>query len=212
VCVGRAEEVENPGDYRTYDVAGESIFVTRNAEGHRGFFNVCSHRGRSSSTTARLREEGLQVPLPRVDLRFLDGRCRHAERGAGRVLRPHELPAPPGPPDTAGFLFANLSADEPMLLRESLTTASSRSTDYDRFGMEDLRIGHRIVYEVEANWKIWSRIHNECLHCPSCTLSSCRVVPLFRFGEVWDEEVRDDGLQMAEGATSFNPTGKSTLP
>ena len=46
VCVGRAEEVAHPGDYRTYDVAGESIFVTRNAEGDlRGFFNVCAHRG-----------------------------------------------------------------------------------------------------------------------------------------------------------------------
>src|SRR2546423_6371242 len=33
VCVGRAEEVPSPGDYSTYDIAGESIFVTRNEDG-----------------------------------------------------------------------------------------------------------------------------------------------------------------------------------
>jgi len=44
VCVGRAEEVANPGDFVVRDLAGESIFVTRNDEGERrGFYNVCSY-------------------------------------------------------------------------------------------------------------------------------------------------------------------------
>jgi glycine betaine catabolism A len=39
-----------------------------------------------------------------------------------------------------------------------------------------------------------------------------QVVPLFRFGEVWDEETRDDGNAMREGATSFTISGRSELP
>ena len=46
VCVGRTEEIANSGDYIVRDLAGESIFITRNGGGElRGFYNVCSHRG-----------------------------------------------------------------------------------------------------------------------------------------------------------------------
>src|SRR5438552_5933871 len=46
VCVGRTEEIPEPGDYIVRDVAGESIFITRNEERQiHGFYNVCSHRG-----------------------------------------------------------------------------------------------------------------------------------------------------------------------
>ena len=33
--------------------------------------------------------------------------------------------------------------------------------------MEDLRLGHRIVYDVRANWKLIVQNYNECLHCPN---------------------------------------------
>ena len=33
--------------------------------------------------------------------------------------------------------------------------------------MEDLRLGHRIVYDVKANWKLIIQNYNECLHCPN---------------------------------------------
>ena len=46
VCIGRAAEVEHPGDYLVRDLAGESIIVSRNREGTlRAFYNVCAHRG-----------------------------------------------------------------------------------------------------------------------------------------------------------------------
>jgi glycine betaine catabolism A len=32
--------------------------------------------------------------------------------------------------------------------------------------MEDLRMVHRIVYDVQANWKLIVQNYNECLHCP----------------------------------------------
>ena len=78
--------------------------------------------------------------------------------------------------------------------------------------MDELRVGVRPVYEVEANWKIVVENYNECLHCPQIHPELVQVVPLFRFGEVWDEQIRDDGNRMVEGATSFTISGTSELP
>ena len=33
--------------------------------------------------------------------------------------------------------------------------------------MDRLRLGHRIVYDVKANWKLIVQNYNECLHCPN---------------------------------------------
>jgi len=46
VCLGRTEELPNPGDYIVRDLTGESVFIVRNEQGElHGFYNVCSHRG-----------------------------------------------------------------------------------------------------------------------------------------------------------------------
>jgi phenylpropionate dioxygenase-like ring-hydroxylating dioxygenase large terminal subunit len=43
----REEEIPNVGDYVTYEIAGESIVVTRTAPGEiKSYYNVCQHRGR----------------------------------------------------------------------------------------------------------------------------------------------------------------------
>jgi glycine betaine catabolism A len=65
---------------------------------------------------------------------------------------------------------------------------------------------------VAANWKILVENYNECLHCPTVHPELVQVVPLFRFGEVWDEVTRDDGNWMRDDATSFSIAGESKLP
>ena len=46
ICVGREEEVPDPGDHKVLDIYGESILLLRNTEGQlRAFYNVCRHRG-----------------------------------------------------------------------------------------------------------------------------------------------------------------------
>ena len=45
VCVGRADALPNPGDYLTYELAGQPIFVIRDGgSGLRAMSNVCLHR------------------------------------------------------------------------------------------------------------------------------------------------------------------------
>ena len=46
VCVGRADELANPGDQRAYRVGQEGILVVRDHDPVlRGFYNTCRHRG-----------------------------------------------------------------------------------------------------------------------------------------------------------------------
>ncbi len=110
-----------------------------------------------------------------------------------------------------GFLFVHLG-ESPRPLLDELREGTESITNFERYHLETLRIGRRIVYEVEANWKIVVENYNECLHCPTVHPELVQIVPLYRFGEVWDEETRDDGNWMIEGATSFTRTGRSTLP
>jgi glycine betaine catabolism A len=214
VCIGRTEEVASPGDYLVRDLAGESIFVVRNADGElRGFYNVCSHRGTKfldepggnarkafrcpyHAWTFDLNGRLIGTPNVKEDERF----DRSAYPLHGFAVDAY-----------AGFLFVNL-AENPRPLMEALTDGAESMTAFERFKMEELRIGHRIVYEVKANWKIVVENYNECLHCPSVHPELVQVVPLFRFGEVWDEAQPDDGNVMVEGATSFTQTGTSKLP
>jgi Rieske 2Fe-2S family protein len=111
----------------------------------------------------------------------------------------------------AGFLFVSL-AEAPRPLRDHLADSNETVLDFDRYGMGELRLGHRITYDVAANWKIVVENYNECLHCPTIHPELIAVIPLFRKGEVWDGETRDGGNLMIEGATSFTATGTSDLP
>ena len=217
VCVGRTEEVANPGDYIVRDIAGESIFITRNeARELRGFYNVCSHRGTKflddGAATGNVRKafrcpyhawtydlNGRLIGTPNVkEDELFDRSAVPAAPDLGRPLRRVPVREPRD------------RARRPLM--EALTDGAETITVFERFKMDELRIGVRLVYEVEANWKIIVENYNECLHCPQIHPELVQVVPLFRFGEVWDEETRDDGNRMVEGATSFTKTGESELP
>jgi Rieske 2Fe-2S family protein len=214
ICVGRSEEIPNRGDYAVKDVAGESIFLTRNEDGEiRAFYNVCSHRGTKflDDGAGNVRKafrcpyhawtydlNGCLIGTPNVQ------EDEYFERSQFPL---HGITVE----DYAGFLFVNMSA-EPRPLFDALTDGAETITTFGRYKMDELRVGVRIVYEVAANWKIIVENFNECLHCPTIHPELVKVVPLYRFGEVWDEQVPDDGNGMVEGATSFTRTGQSELP
>jgi len=214
ICVGRAEEIPNRGDYAVRDVVGESIFLTRNEDGEiRAFYNVCSHRGTKflDDGAGNVRKafrcpyhawtydlNGCLIGTPNVQEDEYFDRSKFPLHGIAVE-------------DYAGFLFVNMSP-EPRPLLDALGDGAETITTFGRYKMDELRVGVRLVYEVAANWKIIVENYNECLHCPTIHPELVKVVPLYRFGEVWDEQVPDDGNGMVEGATSFTMTGQSELP
>ena len=218
VCIGRAEEIPDPGDYLVRDLAGESIFVTRNRTGEiRGFYNVCAHRG-----TKLLDDEpacghvGKVFKCPYHAWSYdLDGQLvgtPNVDEDEQFLRDDYPLHAI-GAETYAGFLFVNLA--EPAARRplaEHLRDGTESITNFERYRLDELRLGRRLVYEVAANWKIIVENYNECLHCPTVHPELVQIVPLYRFGEVWDGETPHDGNWMVDGATSFTRTGRSELP
>ena len=153
------------------------------------------------------------MPVPRVGVRPRRAAHRDAQRRRGRGVRAVRLPAPRDRAwtRTAGSC-SSTSATSRGRCSTSCARGPSRSPTSSATSSTTLRIGRRIVYEVAANWKIVVENYNECLHCPTVHPELVQIVPLYRFGEVWDEETHDDGNWMVDGATSFTRTGRSTLP
>ena len=216
VCIGRSEELPAPGSFLVRDLAGESIFLCRNREGElRGFYNVCSHRGTkfldddAKGTVQKVFKCPYHAWTFDTDGKLIGTPNVKEDEAFDRTQYPLFSFAAE---EYAGFLFVNLSKERPEPLLDQLRRGAESITSFERYKMQDLRIGARIVYEVEANWKIVVENYNECLHCPQVHPELVQVVPLYRMGEIWDEDKPQAGNAMVEGATSFTQTGQSSLP
>jgi Rieske 2Fe-2S family protein len=105
-----------------------------------------------------------------------------------------------------GFVFLNISPQPEHALADQLGALPER---FIRWGLADLRIAKRLVYEVEANWKVIMENYNECYHCGGVHPELCEVVPAFRqnggSGLDWG-----DGVPHREGAYTFTRSGATT--
>ena len=167
ICAGRVEQVAQPGQYILREVLGESVIVTSSAGGRvHAFYNVCRHRGTRLCTEAAgsfgrsiqcpyhawtYDLEGTLIGAPHMD------EVPHFAKADYPLHRVHA--------DTwDGHVFLNLSAGQPAPLLEQLGDLPGKFVPWR---MQDLRLGHRIVYDVKANWKLIIQNYNECLHCPN---------------------------------------------
>ena len=166
ICAGRVEEVERPGQYVLREVLGDSIIVTRNASGSvNAFYNVCRHRGTRLRTERNGAFHGsIQCPYHAWTY-DLDG-CLIGAPHMDEVpdFRKGDYPLHRVHADVwDGHIFLNVSSN-PQPLAAQLADLPAKFRDWR---MQDLRLGHRIVYDVKANWKLIVQNYNECLHCPN---------------------------------------------
>ena len=166
VCVGREENIAEPGAYMLAEVAGESLIVLRDRDGVvRAFYNVCRHRGTRlcEATTGRF-SQTIQCPYHAWTYR-LDGRLT----GAPHMDEAEDFDKADYPLHAAsigtweGFLFVNL-APAPESFERTFAPLVGR---FARFNLATLRTVRRIDYDVAANWKLVLQNYNECLHCPT---------------------------------------------
>jgi len=163
---GRSEDAAAPGQYFIRELNGYNIVVSRNTAGAvRAFHNVCRHRGTRLCTEAAGQLPGsIQCPYHAWTY-DLDGRLIGAPhmdevphfRKADYPLQPVHAG------EWDGHIFLNLDAD-PQPLAAQLGPLVEK---FRTWRMQDLRRGHRIVYDVKANWKLIIQNYNECLHCPN---------------------------------------------
>jgi Rieske 2Fe-2S family protein len=224
VCVGREEDVPAPGDYLLLDVVGENLLLVRARDGGlHGFYNVCRHRGcrlvldgptRPAAPT-RAEPSGHFASAIRCPYHAwtytLDGELRTApflDEDAEFLRADFPLHAL-GVDTWGGFVFVHL---QPARARaESLTLRGQLGAVPERLGrypLADLRTARRIVYEVQANWKVMLENYNECYHCAGVHPELCRVVPAFRerggASLDWDR-----GVPHRDGAWTFTRSGTS---
>ncbi len=166
ICAGRREQIEPAGRFVVREVLGESVIVTTDGSGRiQAFFNVCRHRGTRLCTEADGRFAGtIQCPYHSwtydlagrlVGAPHMD-EVPHFRREDYPLQRVHAA-------EWDGHVFINLSGDPPPL-------ASQLADLPDKFRawrMQELRLGHRVVYDIKANWKLIVQNYNECLHCPN---------------------------------------------
>lgn len=215
VCVGRAEELPEPGMYRTFDLASENVLLLRGRDGvPRAFLNVCRHRGARLCTAEHGRtRNAIQCPYHAWTY-GLDGTLI----GAPNVLEMDDFDRSacglmPVALDTwAGLLWVNLADDPPPLapqVRRAVLARFGEEETFARYRLEDLRVGKTIVYDVHANWKITIENFMECYHCGPMHPELCDLLPGFRGGSAYLSGV---GTDFAAGVEAFTFSGKASRP
>ena len=175
-CVGRAARVAEPGQYFLCSIAGESVIVLRDRKGVlRAFFNVCRHRGtRICREEAGHFGETIQCPYHAWTYRT-DGEligAPHMQDVEGFDKKDYPLHAA-AIDEWEGFLFVSV-ARKPQPFEAAWRPMIGRLS---RYGLRDLVVGHRVTYDVQANWKLAFQNYSECLHCPTIHPKLATVLP-----------------------------------
>ena len=219
ICVGREEQTPDAGSHRVLDLYGESVLLVRNADGNlRAFYNVCRHRG------ARLcpaEEEKSDRHGERLGGGVMGSRAIMCPYHAwtysldGELLRTPHLNVeteidlsdynlhPVAVASWGGFVFLHLTPENASDFHAQIEATIKQ---FERYPLEELRIGHTISYEVEANWKVICENYNECYHCGPVHPELCEVVPAFKQRGGADLDW-DRGIPHREGAVTFTASG-----
>jgi glycine betaine catabolism A len=163
VLVGHQNQIANPGDYFTTEVAGESLIMVRDKRGTiHGFYNVCRHRGSRLIEPGSGQSATIQCPYHAWTY-ALDGRLMgapHMDEVSGFDKADYSLRAV-NLAMWEGFVFVNLG-DSPPPVTEWFKPLAGK---FSRWNLSALHSAKRIEYDVRANWKLIFENYSECYHC-----------------------------------------------
>ncbi len=158
-----SSQVAAPGDFVTYEIAGEPLFTVRDADGTvRTFYNVCRHRGHELLAGSGSRKL-IVCPYHAWSYR-LDGALHRAPHADGRPgFDAGGICLTPVPTeDFLGFVFVSL---EPSASMDELFPAARAGLAEFLPTIERMRPIARIDFVAESNWKVAIENYNECYHC-----------------------------------------------
>ncbi|MGE0704939.1 MAG: aromatic ring-hydroxylating dioxygenase subunit alpha, partial [Vicinamibacterales bacterium] len=129
------------------------------------FHNVCRHRGTQiCDTAAGMFGGAIQCPYHAWTYDY-EGRLIGAPHMDGSPAFDRDaFPLLPVRCDVwDGTVFVSVGESGPSL-QEQLADLPALFTPWR---MQQLATGHRVTYDVAANWKLIVQNYNECLHCPT---------------------------------------------
>ncbi|HVC24791.1 MAG TPA: aromatic ring-hydroxylating dioxygenase subunit alpha [Acidimicrobiales bacterium] len=175
-CLGRTQDVANPGDQVAQSVGDAGVLLARGEDGVlRAFANACRHRGHELLPCGRPSHH-VRIICPYHAWSYaLDGELRAAAGFKGRDgfdAAAHglvELPLE----EWHGLVFVDSSGTAgPLYPRLAALEAVVAPYEPER-----LLVAGRHEYEVAANWKILTENYHECYHCPMIHAQLCAVSP-----------------------------------
>lgn len=212
VCVGRGEDLPEPGAFVSAEVGGASLLLVRGADGvARALHNVCRHRGTQLCTEPAGRF-GRSIQCPYHAWTYaLDGElvtARHMEATPGFDRADYPL-LQAAAAEWNGFLFVNL-APRPEPFADAFAPVLQR---FARWEPGELRRAARVEYRVAANWKLVVQNYSECYHCPPVHPELVRLSPADSGRNDLSEGPFLGGyMELKEHAASLTPTGATPRP
>jgi phenylpropionate dioxygenase-like ring-hydroxylating dioxygenase large terminal subunit len=207
----RSDEIPDTGDWTVTRIGTQAIVMLRDEHGAlRAFHNTCRHRGSILCTTETGRFERRRIVCPYHSWTY--------DLGGNLIATPRRMPTPDFDPKSfslfevatqtwGGFVFVNLAGRKARPLAESLGKLPER---FARHGFDTLRVGKRIVADVNANWKLLVENFSECFHCPPVHPELCRIVTAYRDAGAWGLHRDANGAPLPESQPEFKP-GARTL-
>ncbi len=209
VCVGRADEVANPGDQRAFRIGNEGILVVRGTDGElRGFYNTCRHRGHE------LLEPGASRNLRAIKCPYhawvysLDGALAAAPRfGALEEFDKQRYPLIAARVEEwRGWVFVDAAGTAPAFAQH----VGNLDELIAPWETERLFVAETHEYEIAANWKTITENYHECYHCPSIHPALCDVTPVdsgqnFAHDGLWV----GGNMELKDFADTMSLTGES---
>jgi phenylpropionate dioxygenase-like ring-hydroxylating dioxygenase large terminal subunit len=202
VSLGRASAIPNPGDYLTYELAGQPIFVIRGSDGSlRAMSNVCLHR---MSTLLEGSGNRRTIVCPYHAWTYnLDGTLRGApamtlNQGFDRqCYRLHQIRCE----EWLGWIMVTLNPQAPKVA-DSLAEVEGLIADYR---MENYVESFRETHVWDTNWKILAENFMESYHLPVCHAGTIgglsklseMVCPPGRAAFNYHTILKDDSLKIA---------------
>jgi Rieske 2Fe-2S family protein len=224
-CAARSGDLADPGQFKTVQVGRESVLVVRGRDGAlRAFLNVCRHRGATICTEpSGAVKRNLQCPYHAWTY-ALDGKLVAApnlgslkdESGAGIDRYKYGL-VPVALTEWLGYAWVCLADEPPSFADEVIGEVTHRLGDpaaIDHYAIENLSVGHRVVYDVAANWKLIVENFMECYHCATIHPELTEVLPEFAKGLAAQYYV-GHGAEFGSDVSGFTVDGSAgfdTLP
>ena len=213
LCVGREDQVKQPGDYFTTQIIGEPILIARNRAGElRAMSAVCQHRAMLVAEGAG-NTRGFVCPYHHW-VYSLDGELVNApamERTCDFQKRAVRLP-PLALEIWQGFIFINFDRAAPPLAPR-LARVAEAIANYDIATAETLS---PMTGQFPWNWKVMFENNNDGYHA-----SKLHHGPLHDFvpserATFPEADPADAGFLRFNGTlhadASFNPTQRAVLP
>jgi Rieske 2Fe-2S family protein len=207
IAACREEEIPAAGDWVTVRIGTQSLVVLRNESGLKAFHNTCRHRGSILCEKDSGKFTRSRIVCPYHAWTYdLDGHLV----GTPRRMETPDFDARDFPlfevsvDAWGGFVFVNLARGK---------GTAGLQEKYRNYNFQNLRIGKRVVVDVNANWKLLAENFAECFHCPRVHPELCRVVTAYQDAGAWGLRNRsEDNPEYKPGAATLTLDGTARLP